>query len=499
MTERRWNSGRRLALAAAAAGVLAQAAAANDPDAIAVIVGNAEYREAPWNVPTAAADARAVAEFATRRLGFDEDRVFVVNDATGTDLDTWFGTRARPKGKLHDLVRAGRSDVLVFYAGHGMPDLDSERGYLLPTDADPDRIALGGYEIDLLLKNLEALPARSVLVALDACFSGLVEGGSLTGGRGMIEISPKPVQRARMAVLTAASGRQVAYTDPDSGHGVFTDQLLAGLGGAADRGGDGKVTLDELETWLAPAVSRRVREINGREQTPTVDGDGAMVLAALPSDTLTIRAAQPGARVRVDGAAYRAGMPLGRGEHEVTVEAQGYEPFRRALAVDGQTEYRIDLCRVESRMERICEDEEVVRYDTEIVKETDEVYVQKRYRIDDLTRMQIAQMQLYGASRSDILYMLCTPRDRDNPNWIELMGELEDECEDDLDGRLRRRTADLTDCDCEYDFSYCETEAEAECTYEIEEEVPYTEIRQVCRDEPREKEVCPTPIVERLR
>ena len=182
MTERRWNSGRRLALAAAAAGVLAQAAAANDPDAIAVIVGNAEYREAPWNVPTAAADARAVAEFAKRRLGFDEDRVYVVDNATGTDLSTWFGTRDRPKGKLHDLVRAGRSDVLVFYAGHGMPDVDSKRGYLLPTDADPDRIAFGGYEIDLLLKNLEALPARSVLVALDACFSGLVEGGSLTAG-----------------------------------------------------------------------------------------------------------------------------------------------------------------------------------------------------------------------------------------------------------------------------------------------------------------------------
>lgn len=268
------DSGKRLARTAAAFGILAQVAgpaAADNPDAIAVIVGNAEYRNVAWNAPTAASDARAVAEFATRRLGFREDRVFVLNNATGTDLNTWFGTRDYT-GELHDRVRADRSDVLVFYAGHGMPDLDSERGYLLPTDADPDRVRLGGYPIDLLLENLKALPARSVLVALDACFSGLTEDGSLTAGRGVVNFSLKPVRHTRMAVLTAARGYQVAYSDRDSGHGVFTDQLLAGLGGMADRNGDGEVTLGEIETWLGSAVPRRVREMNGKEQTPDIQG-----------------------------------------------------------------------------------------------------------------------------------------------------------------------------------------------------------------------------------
>ena len=156
------------------------------------------------------------------------------------------------------------------------------------------------------------------------------------------------------------------------------------------------------------------------------------------------------------------------------------------------------LCRVESRTEQICEDEEVVRSRTETVEETDQVSVQKGYWLTDLERMQIYNALPRGSSRDNILNMLCTPQEG-NPNWTKLVRELEDECKDDLDGRLRRRTADMTSCDCEYDFSHCEVEVEAECAYESEKEVPYTETRQVCRDEPRRERVCPPRIVERLR
>ena len=168
-------------LAGLAACVLSPVRADNhNQDAIAVIIGNQEYKNEAWNVPFARKDAEAVRAFVRDRLGFRSDRIFLLKDATGTELKTWFGwPTEHPRGRLHDSVRPGRSDVLVFYSGHGVPDIDSKEGYLLPVDADPNRFAFGSYPVDLLYKQLATLQARSVLVALDACFSGLTENGSL--------------------------------------------------------------------------------------------------------------------------------------------------------------------------------------------------------------------------------------------------------------------------------------------------------------------------------
>ncbi len=55
-----------------------------------------------------------------------------------------FGSETTHKGKLHDWVRAGKSSVVVFYSGHGVPGLNDRRGYLLPVDGDPNRGEVSG-------------------------------------------------------------------------------------------------------------------------------------------------------------------------------------------------------------------------------------------------------------------------------------------------------------------------------------------------------------------
>jgi hypothetical protein len=44
--------------------------------------------------------------------------------------------------------------------------------YLMPVDADPDRIGCQVIRYQHFYKNLAKLNARSVFVILDACFSG---------------------------------------------------------------------------------------------------------------------------------------------------------------------------------------------------------------------------------------------------------------------------------------------------------------------------------------
>ena len=50
------------------------------------------------------------------------------------------------------------------------------------------------------------------------------------------------------------------------------------------------------------------------------------------------------------------------GQYEVAVEAGQHEPFRRRLAVEGPTAYRISLCKKAARTKRVCDGKKVQRF-----------------------------------------------------------------------------------------------------------------------------------------
>ena len=151
-----------------------------------------------------------------------------------------------------------------------MPGLNEKTpgAYLLPTDANPSNPWLNGYSVELLYRNLSKLPARTVSVFLDACFTG-------RGGDGKPHLKASPVfQRAglpdsvapNMTVLTAARHDQLAYWDTKAGHGMFTHHLLDALYGKGDVNGDGKVTATELERHLKRHMRRAVRRTYQNDQ-----------------------------------------------------------------------------------------------------------------------------------------------------------------------------------------------------------------------------------------
>jgi len=263
----------------------AEAAPANK-HGVAVIIGNTDYGGGIPDVDFAANDADAFRTFVVNVLGYDPENIIDLRDATQAQLQAAFGNRETHEGKLwRYLDPQGRSDVVVFYSGHGVPGLKDKRGYLLPVNADPDAPEINGYPVDTLLGNLAKLKSKSVSVFLDACFSGDSQKGKLVRATSGILIEPKlPQTSSGMTVITASQGDQVSSWDFAAKHGLFTKHLLDGLYGQADGddygNGDGKVSLGEVRKYLDDRMTRAARRAFGRHQKAWVKGINASVLVA---------------------------------------------------------------------------------------------------------------------------------------------------------------------------------------------------------------------------
>jgi len=262
---------------------MASPLAAENPNGVAVIIGNKTYLDQIPSVDYAHRDAEAIRRYITDILGYNSDNIIYLLDATKAQIEATFGNERGFKGKLwRYLEQEGNSDITVFYSGHGVPGQRDGHGYLLPVDADPDQAEINGFPIDLLYKNLQKLKARSKTVLLDACFSGNSPKGMLIRSASPIFLQSKPALVGEgITVLTAASGNQLASWDEKAQHGLFTEYLLRGVYGEADKDKNNLVTLNELKGFLDRNMTKAARREYGREQTPTVLGDGQRVIAKL--------------------------------------------------------------------------------------------------------------------------------------------------------------------------------------------------------------------------
>ena len=304
------------------AGVLSPAGYAQDNEhGVAVIIGNKDYkhRDVP-EVSFAHRDADAFKRYVTGVLGYRAGNIIDLRNATKAELESASGIKGNPQGQIWQYLRKGQSDVVVFYSGHGAPGLQTRRGYLLPSDANPATAELNGYPIDVLLENLAALKARSVAVFLDACFSGASHGGVLIKAASPVFFRPELPKGAagNMVVLTAASGQQVASWDEKAKQGLFTGYLLEGLYGKADSkkygNGDGKVTAAEIKRFLDGEMSYQARRRFRRVQEASVTGEMNRVLASLPLPSATRPAPAPPVAVEPDASSVEQALKLKRSD-----------------------------------------------------------------------------------------------------------------------------------------------------------------------------------------
>ncbi len=259
--------------------------------AVAVIIGNRDYAGRIPDVDFATNDADAFKAFVVDVLGYDPLNIIDLRDATRAQIESTFGNERSAEGKLWRFLNPrGKSDIAVFYSGHGVPGLKDGRGYLLPVDADPEAPEINGFAVDVLISNLQKLKAKSISVFLDACFSGDTQKGMLIRATSGIMIAPKmPKMTTKgMSIIAAAQSDEVASWDLKAKHGMFTKHLLDALYGAADGeeygNGDGQIGLAEVKAYLDDNMTYAARREYGRRQNAWVQGEDATVLVRLPKN-----------------------------------------------------------------------------------------------------------------------------------------------------------------------------------------------------------------------
>ncbi|MFH1726778.1 MAG: caspase family protein [Elusimicrobiota bacterium] len=246
---------------------------AENADLFALVIGVDRYKDLP-RAEFAERDAAAVKEH-LRALGFPERNIVTL---TGADA-TISGMRKYVEEWLPRNIREG-SRLFVYFSGHGAPDPSTGEAYLVPWDGDASFLKSTAYPVAKLYASLRGLPAESVWVALDACFSG-------AGGRSVLADGARPLvlktadqtpDDPRLAVLSAAAGDEITGTLKAEGHGIFTYYLLEGMSRQAARG-KGRLDLADVHDYLKPKVRDAARRQN-RDQTPSLRGGNKR--AAIP-------------------------------------------------------------------------------------------------------------------------------------------------------------------------------------------------------------------------
>jgi hypothetical protein len=246
-----------------------------NPDAVALVIGISRYKNP--NVPTvdyAKHGATMMREYLVNTLGYNEKRIIYADDENAGKND--FSIMMK---KLSNMVKAGKSDVFVYYNGHGAPDTKSNEAFFVPYDCDPEYANESGYPVAEFYNQIGKLPARSITVVLDACFSGSTPKGLLFKGvsPALLKVKNPIAAMQNGVVFSSSTENQLSNWYPEKKHGLFTYFFLKGLQGAADANHDGQITAEELENYLNENVPEKAREQN-REQTPQMVGDKDRVI-----------------------------------------------------------------------------------------------------------------------------------------------------------------------------------------------------------------------------
>ncbi len=232
---------------------------------LALIIANENYTNVS-KVESALHDGEIFERYCRETLGVPAENIRTFNDAT-------LGGMVRAMAQINNTARAldGECDLIVYYAGHGLPDERTKDAYLLPVDGDP-LTSETCFSLNRFYDDLGSATSGSVMVFLDACFSGARrDGGMLSEARGVVMKPKESSPHGNMFVLSATSGQETALPYKEKNHGLFTYYLLKKL-----QETKGDVTLKELSDDVVRNVRRQSSLINNKPQTPQVSASGSL-------------------------------------------------------------------------------------------------------------------------------------------------------------------------------------------------------------------------------
>ncbi|MDE7418702.1 MAG: caspase family protein, partial [Muribaculaceae bacterium] len=227
----------------------------------AVVIANGQYAHAS-EVSHAENDGRIMTQYLTRTLGIPENNVATFINAT-------YGQMASAISMLQDVGDAYQGsdfNIIFYYVGHGLPDDEGKKSYILPVDIDPRQVSIC-MPLEKIYADLGNMGAKNVTVMVDACFSGTNHGDGMLIPQSMgVALRPKAAAPVgNMVVLAAAEGNETAFPYEEKSHGLFTYWLLKKLQETS-----GNVTFGELSDYVIDNVKKTSVTVNKKPQTPNV-------------------------------------------------------------------------------------------------------------------------------------------------------------------------------------------------------------------------------------
>ncbi|MFV2060801.1 MAG: caspase domain-containing protein [Gammaproteobacteria bacterium] len=220
----------------------------------ALIIGNDQYRDSKGKWPslkTAVTDAKALRAVLKENYGFID--IKLLENATRRDVLVELDLLSK---------RVLKNDhVLVYYAGHGYVDSESQKGYWVPVDAE-------GTDQTTFLRNstirdemtVLASRAKHTLLISDSCFSGTLLRRGNRGIRSDLKNEKyyQKVLNKKSVQIMSAGG--VEYVDDEynsTGHSPFSHFLLSEL----KNNDQPLLTLSELSSNVTKAVANNVDQV----------------------------------------------------------------------------------------------------------------------------------------------------------------------------------------------------------------------------------------------
>ncbi len=243
-------------------------------DAVAIIVGIENYKRVA-KADFANADAKDFYTYANRALGIKPENIKLLVDEGAGDIEILSAFQ----NWLPLKVNKGKTDVYVFYSGHGFPSQDGKGLYFLPFNVDKQYLDRTSVKQRELIAALQTAQAKSVTLFIDACYSGQTRNGE-TLVAGIKPLAPKIDEQAYppdFTVITASAFDQLSSASADLKHGIFSFYLMKGMEGDADENKDGRITAGELQRYLSDRVGRQAMGMN-RTQNTQLFGDADRVL-----------------------------------------------------------------------------------------------------------------------------------------------------------------------------------------------------------------------------
>ena len=242
---------------------------------VALIIGIEKYEQAP-PASYANLDATYFYEYARKGFGVSKSNMMLLVDEDANLIKSLGIISKWLPGK----VVKNQTELIIFFAGHGLASNDGKELYFLTQDSDPDLLTRTALSRTELFKEILSLEPKSVTMFMDTCYSGISRDEEV------LLASARPIRIAaddqdgvpdNFTVFTASQLDQISSGLKEASHGIFSYYLMKGLEGKADANKDKQITNGELLAYMDQNVSQKASEL-GRQQNPSLAGDRDQVL-----------------------------------------------------------------------------------------------------------------------------------------------------------------------------------------------------------------------------